>query len=90
MGRRRTATCVGALTTGKPRVTPLPDEPLGEAITYSPDGKYFFTVSDMQGEPEDADNFILQYTPVAKVAAEQGRGGRRRRAATTARPGSTT
>src|SRR3712207_6972861 len=28
-----------AALTGKPRVTPLPDEPFGEAITYSRDGK---------------------------------------------------
>lgn len=58
---------------GTPRVTPLPDEPLGEAITYSPDGKYFYTVSDMQGQPASGDNYILQYTPasaVTKAAAD--------------------
>jgi hypothetical protein len=53
---------------GKPRVTPLPDEPLGEAITYGPDGKNYYTVSDMQGKPEAADNYILRYTPVTKTA----------------------
>lgn len=52
---------------GTPRVTPLPDEQLGEAITYSPDGKYFYTVSDMQGQPQSGDDYILRYTPVAKV-----------------------
>ena len=36
---------VGALTTGKPRVTALAD-PFGEAISYTPDGKSFLTVSD--------------------------------------------
>jgi hypothetical protein len=70
---------VGALT-GKPRVTPLPDEPFGEAITYSPDGKYFYTVSDMGDVQEDTDNFILRYTPatttsVTKAAAGGGSGG---------------
>jgi hypothetical protein len=54
---------------GKPRVTPLPDEQLGEAITYSPDGKYFYTVSDMQGRPQDGDNNILRYTPAANIVA---------------------
>jgi hypothetical protein len=53
---------------GKPRVTPLPNEPLGEAITYSPDGRYFYTVSDMQGDTEAADNHILRYTPVTQTA----------------------
>ncbi|HEY7274233.1 MAG TPA: hypothetical protein VH502_15990 [Actinoplanes sp.] len=56
---------------GKPRVTPLPDEPLGEAITYSSDGRYFYTVSDMQGRPSEADNYILRYTPATKTAAAQ-------------------
>ncbi|MEV6487253.1 hypothetical protein AB0M20_01250 [Actinoplanes sp. NPDC051633] len=58
-----------------PRVTPLPNEPLGEAITYSPDGKYFYTVSDMQGEPETGDNYILRYTPVANVATTKAAAG---------------
>ena len=53
---------------GKPRVTPLPDEPLGEAITYSPDGTYFYTVSDMQGDPAAGDNYILRYTPATTSA----------------------
>jgi hypothetical protein len=58
----------------EPRVTPLPQEPQGEAITYSPDGKYFYTVSDMQGTG-DEDNYILQYTPVAQVATKAAAGG---------------
>jgi hypothetical protein len=57
----------------EPRVTPLPQEPQGEAITYSPDGKYFYTVSDMQGTG-DEDNYILQYTPVAQVATKAAAG----------------
>ncbi|WP_433286267.1 hypothetical protein [Micromonospora sp. CA-244673] len=55
---------VGALTTGKPRVTPLAD-PFGEAISYTPDGKSFVTVSD--GGLLDATDpiDILSYTPAA-------------------------
>ncbi|MEV0216909.1 hypothetical protein [Micromonospora sp. ALFpr18c] len=66
---------VTALTTGKPRVTPLAD-PFGEAISYSPDGKSFFTVSDggQLGEDEPID--ILSYVPSSStavpVAAEGG------------------
>ncbi len=58
---------VVAALKGEPRVTPLPDEPFGEAISYSPDGRNLFTVSDM-GDVQDAENFILRYTPVAKAA----------------------
>lgn len=40
---------VKAITTGNPRVTPLPDEPFGEAIAYTADGTAFLTVSDEEG-----------------------------------------
>ncbi|NYT96547.1 hypothetical protein [Salinispora sp. H7-4] len=56
---------VTALTSTEPRVTPLAD-PFGEAITYTPDGKTFLTVSDGgqldDGEPID----VLSYSPTAK------------------------
>ncbi|MFI7248339.1 hypothetical protein [Micromonospora chalcea] len=53
---------VKALTTGKPRITPLAD-PFGEAISYTPDGKLFVTVSD-GGTLDDSDPIdILSYTP---------------------------
>ncbi len=58
---------VVAALKGEPRVTPLPDEPFGEAISYSPDGRNLFTVSDM-GESQDGENFILRYPPAAAVA----------------------
>lgn len=58
---------LGALK-GKPRTTGLPNETFGEAISYSADGKTFYTVSDMNGNHED-DNFIMQYTPATEVAA---------------------
>lgn len=58
---------VTALTTTEPRVTPLAD-PFGEAITYTPDGKTFLTVSDAgqldDGEPID----ILSYAPKTEPA----------------------
>lgn len=52
---------------GKPRYTGLPNETLGEAISYSPDGKYYYTVSDLNGDHETA-NYILQYTPSTEDA----------------------
>jgi hypothetical protein len=54
---------------GKPRITPLPNEPFGEAIAYTADGKNYVTVSDMQGETQSAANYILSYAPAANVAA---------------------
>ncbi|MEV8512871.1 hypothetical protein [Dactylosporangium sp. NPDC051484] len=51
---------VKAITTGKPRITPLPNEPQGEAITYTPDGKHYITASDVES-PNKAP--LLKYTP---------------------------
>ena len=42
---------VKAITTTKPAVTPLPNEPQGEAIAYSPDGRTLLTVSDQEVDP---------------------------------------
>ncbi|MEU7590267.1 hypothetical protein AB0A95_28740 [Micromonospora sp. NPDC049230] len=53
---------VGALTTGKPRVTALSD-PFGEAISYTSDGKAFLTVSDAFRFTDDEPLDILSYTP---------------------------
>ncbi|MFC3991382.1 proline-rich domain-containing protein [Actinoplanes siamensis] len=52
---------------GEPRTTGLPDETFGEAISYSADGKTFFTVSDMNGDHDTA-NYIRQYVPATEVA----------------------
>ncbi|HEX8344607.1 MAG TPA: hypothetical protein VF657_07660 [Actinoplanes sp.] len=60
---------VVAALKGTPRATPLPDEPQGEAITYSADGKTFLTTSDMQGRSDADPNYILRYTPTAAEAA---------------------
>jgi hypothetical protein len=40
---------VKAITTTAPRVTPLPNEPQGESIAYTLDGRFFLTVSDESG-----------------------------------------
>jgi len=55
---------VKAITNGKPKVTPLPSEPWGEAIAYSPDGK-FWTISDV-AQFENTTKIkpqLLSYTP---------------------------
>jgi hypothetical protein len=69
---------LGAILKGKARTTALPDETLGEAITYSPDGALFYTVSDMNGADDPATS-ILKYTPATTVAelkkASGGSGG---------------
>jgi hypothetical protein len=53
---------VKAITTTKPRITPLPDEPQGESIAYGLDGRDFYTVSDQEVTPVKTP--ILRYTPV--------------------------
>ncbi|MGI5522721.1 hypothetical protein ACQEUX_17585 [Micromonospora sp. CA-259024] len=58
---------VGALTTVKPRVTALAD-PFGEAISYTPDGKSFLTVSDAARFAEDEPLDIVSYTPSSSTA----------------------
>ncbi|MER7993057.1 hypothetical protein [Micromonospora chalcea] len=66
---------VKALTTGKPRITPLAD-PFGEAISYTPDGKLFVTVSD-GGTLDDSDPIdILSYTPSTSGAEALPNGGK--------------
>ncbi|MFI6759603.1 hypothetical protein ACIBF5_10760 [Micromonospora sp. NPDC050417] len=65
---------VKALTTGKPRMTPLEDA-FGEAISYTPDGKSFVTVSDVGSLADDTDVVIQSYVPstqVVEVAAAAG------------------
>ncbi|GAA1776851.1 hypothetical protein [Luedemannella helvata] len=60
---------VKAITEGTPRITPLPNEPQGEAITYSADGKLFYTVSNIEPD-SDASPKILSYTPYVPKAPE--------------------
>lgn len=70
---------VTALTTSEPRVTPLAD-PFGEAISYTPDGKSFVTVSDFGALGEEENVEILAYTP-STTGAEALAAGPERQAA---------
>ncbi len=54
---------VKAITTTEPRITPLPNEPQGEAIAYTVDGSAFLTVSDAQGPAT-----LLRYMPSGRSA----------------------
>jgi hypothetical protein len=58
---------VEAITKGEPRVTPLPEEPWGEAISYTADGSAFVTVSDVE-ELSGVQPTILRYTPGTAAA----------------------
>ena len=51
----------------EPRTTGLPNEPFGESLSYSADGKTFLTASDINGIAETP-NWIRQYTPATEVA----------------------
>ncbi|MBX6722344.1 MAG: hypothetical protein IRY92_03750, partial [Dactylosporangium sp.] len=66
---------VKAVTTGKPRITPLPDERQGEGITYSADGTAFLTVSDLEDFPSDEQPKVLRYTPSVGVEPAPPAGG---------------
>ncbi|HET8662433.1 MAG TPA: hypothetical protein VFM55_26065 [Micromonosporaceae bacterium] len=65
---------VKAITTGKPRITPLPDEPWGEAIAYSPDGGHYLTVSETIDQPATVKPEIRQYVPAPVAAGSPGAG----------------
>jgi len=55
---------VDAITKTKPTITPLPNEPQGEAIAFTTDGKSFLTVSNVSSATT-----ILKYTPATAAAA---------------------
>ena len=55
---------LAALTKGKPRITPMPNEDQGYAIAYTTDGKSFLTVSDSSSSTP-----ILKYKPAAALSA---------------------
>jgi hypothetical protein len=65
---------VAAVTEGEPRITPLPGEPLGEAISYTADGERFLTVSEVPPDAELAP-VLLSYAPAAPPAPEEEAGG---------------
>ncbi|MFF3855383.1 hypothetical protein [Micromonospora sp. NPDC002575] len=52
---------VAALTTGRPRSVALPDEPQGESVSYSPDGRSLLTVSETANQPPGTRPRILRY-----------------------------
>src|SRR5258706_5096048 len=54
---------VKAITTARPRLTLLPNEPQGESIAYTADGTSFLTVSDESGPTT-----MRSYVPSTKVA----------------------
>ncbi|HEY7222922.1 MAG TPA: hypothetical protein VH561_04800 [Micromonosporaceae bacterium] len=56
-----------AITTGTPRITPLPGEPQGEAIAYTVDGQSFLTLSDNSGPTT-----ILRYHRTTAAATTAG------------------
>lgn len=56
---------VAAITEGQPRITPLPGEPQGEAISYSPDGQQFLTISEVPDQLADYQPELLSYTPTS-------------------------
>lgn len=58
---------ISALTSGIPRIVPLPDEPQGESITYSRDGRFLLTVSEAADQPAGTKPTILRY-PVPAIA----------------------
>ncbi|WP_405109464.1 hypothetical protein OG559_28600 [Micromonospora sp. NBC_01405] len=64
---------VAALTTGTPRVVPLPDEPQGESVTYSRDGRSLLTVSETAGQPPGTRPTILRYALTPTPAATRPR-----------------
>jgi hypothetical protein len=58
---------IAALTTGTPRMTALPDEPQGESITYSADGRSLLTVSETADQPPGTRAAVLRYPLTASV-----------------------
>jgi hypothetical protein len=52
---------VAALTTGTPRIVPLPNEPQGESIMYTQDGRFLLTVSETADQPAGTRPTILRY-----------------------------
>ncbi|MFY1691700.1 hypothetical protein [Plantactinospora sp. WMMB782] len=75
---------VRSVTEGTPRVVPLPDEPQGETVTYSPDGTALLTLSEKAEGGSAADPALLRYplpdrepkpAPAASTTAPAASGG---------------
>ncbi|TDC72726.1 hypothetical protein E1193_27095 [Micromonospora sp. KC606] len=65
---------VAALTSGTPRVVPLSDEPQGESVTYSRDGRSLLTISETADQPRGTRPAVLRH-PLASGAAPPVSGG---------------
>ena len=79
---------VRAITTGTPRVIPLPDEPQGESVAYDHDGASLLTISEQDGAAKPK---ILRYpraapSPAAPVAPRGSATGQRSGHAPTTGP----
>jgi hypothetical protein len=61
---------VGAITAGRPQITALPDEPQGEAVAYSTDGRQLLTLSDQRTGPTDIRAYPI--APPPTVTATPG------------------
>jgi hypothetical protein len=59
---------VGAITKGDPRQIPLPDEPQGESVAYTPDGTALVTVSEVSRQPAGTKAELLRYALPARPA----------------------
>ncbi|MEH0974336.1 hypothetical protein V6U77_24705 [Micromonospora sp. CPCC 205546] len=60
---------VAALTGGTPRIVALPDEPQGESVTYSRDGRSLLTVSETADQPPGTTPTVLRYPLPASPAS---------------------
>lgn len=65
---------VAALTKSKPVVTPMPDEPQGESIGYTLDGKAFVTISEGGNAPLQRWGRAAPPKPSAKPSAKDDGG----------------
>ncbi|MFJ8580011.1 hypothetical protein [Micromonospora sp. NPDC093277] len=77
---------VGALTSGTPRIIPLPDEPQGESIAYTPDGRFLLTVSETADQPAGTRPTILRYPAPRVPTAQTSQPARSSRPATASQP----
>jgi len=59
---------VSAITTGTPQITALPDEPQGEAVAYSTDGRQLLTLSDQRTGTTEIRAYPVAPPPVATAA----------------------
>jgi hypothetical protein len=52
---------VAAITKGDPRQIPLPNEPQGESVAYTPDGTAILTISEASRQPAGTKADLLRY-----------------------------